>query len=98
MTLHSRPAGRESRPGRGGCPMESEARGRGSVSGRKWVEVGVDGSDSSRDAVEWSANQAAGYGRGVRIVTAVWPLESEGLFGEGVRFREGEETPREHDA
>ncbi len=78
--------------------MESEEREMGSVSGQNWVVVGVDGSDSSRYALEWSANQAAGYGLGVRIVTAVWPPDSEGLFGEGIRFREGEETPREHDA
>lgn len=65
----------------------------------RWVVVGVDGSDSSRYALEWSANQAMTYGLGVRIVTAVWPPDSEGPFGELIRGSEEDgETPRQHDA
>lgn len=70
----------------------------------RWVVVGVDGSDSSRYALEWSANQAMTYGLGVRIVTAVWPPDSEGPFGELIRRGgdggdgDGEESPRQHDA
>ncbi|GAB3483963.1 universal stress protein [Nocardiopsis coralliicola] len=64
--------------------------------GTRWAVVGVDGSDSSRYALEWSANQAAGIGLGLRIVTAVWPPDHGGVFGEG-RSPDGE-SPRERDA
>ncbi|GAB3724106.1 universal stress protein [Nocardiopsis nanhaiensis] len=45
----------------------------------RWVIVGVDGTDSSRHALEWSAHQAALRGLGVRIVAAASPLAMEGF-------------------
>ncbi|WP_067967875.1 universal stress protein [Nocardiopsis trehalosi] len=63
----------------------------------RWVVVGVDGSDSSRYALEWSANQAAIRGLGVRIVTAIWPPESEGAFADVVR-RDDDPAPRRQEA
>ncbi|MDA8368890.1 MAG: universal stress protein [Nocardiopsaceae bacterium] len=71
----------------------------GSTPAARWVIVGVDGSDSSRYALEWSANQASIRGLGVRIVTAVWPPETEGPFGELVLPDDGEDTaPRLYEA
>lgn len=52
------------------------------ASGTRWVVVGVDGSDSSRYALEWSAQQALLRGLGLRIVTAAGPLEQDGPFRE----------------
>lgn len=54
----------------------------------RWVVVGVDGTDSSRHALEWSAHQATLRGLGVRIVAAASPLatESFGVWG-GVEER-----------
>lgn len=46
----------------------------------RWVIVGVDGTDSSRHALEWSAHQAMLRGLGVRIVAAAGPLASVGVF------------------
>ncbi|MFE3459911.1 universal stress protein [Nocardiopsis aegyptia] len=46
----------------------------------RWVVVGVDGTESSRHALEWAANQAAQRGLGVRIVTAAGPLAGVGAF------------------
>ncbi|GHC77787.1 universal stress protein [Nocardiopsis terrae] len=43
----------------------------------RWVIVGVDGTDSSRHALEWSAHQAVLRGLGVRIVAAASPLATE---------------------
>ena len=40
----------------------------------RWVIVGVDGSDSSRHALEWSAHQAMIRGLGVLIIAAARPL------------------------
>ncbi|CAM3812094.1 universal stress protein [Nocardiopsis rhodophaea] len=61
--------------------------------------VGVDGSDSSRYALEWSANQAVQRGLGVRIVTAVWPLVAEGPFSDVVHAGESSSSSaREQDA
>ncbi|MBB6173577.1 nucleotide-binding universal stress UspA family protein [Nocardiopsis mwathae] len=63
------------------------------------VIVGVDGSDSSRYALEWSANQAVLRGLGIRIVTAVWPLVAEGPFGEVVESTDAAApSSREQDA
>lgn len=45
------------------------------------VIVGVDGSDSSRYALEWSAQEAQLRGLGLHIVTAVEVYEAEGPFG-----------------
>lgn len=47
----------------------------------RWVIVGVDGTDSSRYALEWSAYQAMLRGLGVRIVAAAGPLTHVGAFG-----------------
>lgn len=46
----------------------------------RWVIVGVDGTDSSRHALEWSAHQASVRGFGLRIVAAAGPLASVGVF------------------
>ncbi|WP_017613229.1 universal stress protein [Nocardiopsis salina] len=51
----------------------------------RWVIVGVDGSDSSRHALEWSAHQASLRGLGIRIVAASGPLASVGVFGRNTR-------------
>ncbi|GAA3751427.1 universal stress protein [Salinactinospora qingdaonensis] len=64
----------------------------------RWVVVGVDGSDSSRWALEWSAHEAHLRGLGVRIVTAVTPSEREGPFGELFRRDESAESHRTQDA
>ncbi|MBR8742656.1 universal stress protein [Nocardiopsis sp. MG754419] len=45
----------------------------------RWVVVGVDGSDSSRHALEWSAQQAMLRGLGVSVVAAARPLATEGF-------------------
>ncbi|WP_017543987.1 universal stress protein [Nocardiopsis prasina] len=58
----------------------------------RWLIVGVDGTDSSRHALEWSAHQATLRGLGVRIVAAANPLATEdfGVWGdEGGRIEEG---------
>lgn len=69
------------------------------TSEKLWVVVGVDGSESSRYALEWSANQAALRGRGITIVTAVGPPDSAGAFREIVpRGGEQETSDRLHDA
>jgi len=47
----------------------------------RWVIVGVDGTDSSRHALEWSAHQAMLRGLGLRVVAAAGPLASVGVFG-----------------
>ncbi|WP_049579364.1 universal stress protein [Nocardiopsis sp. SBT366] len=50
----------------------------------RWLIVGVDGTDSSRHALEWSAHQASLRGLGVRIVAAANPLATEdfGVWGD----------------
>ncbi|MFC4563582.1 universal stress protein [Nocardiopsis mangrovi] len=63
----------------------------------RWVVVGVDGSDSSRYALEWSANQATLAGLGVRIVTAVWPRDAEGPWREVIVY-DDQPQPRHQDA
>ncbi|GAA4951071.1 universal stress protein [Streptomonospora halophila] len=69
------------------------------TSERLWVVVGVDGSDSSRYALEWSANQAAQRGRGLTILTAVGPPDAAGAFREIVpRGGEQETSDRLRDA
>ncbi|MUL42366.1 universal stress protein [Streptomonospora sp. PA3] len=69
------------------------------TSEKRWVVVGVDGSDSSRFALEWSANQAALRGRGLTIVTAVGPPDAAGAFREIVpRGGEQETSDRLRDA
>ncbi|QBI55901.1 universal stress protein [Streptomonospora litoralis] len=69
------------------------------TSQKLWVVVGVDGSDSSRYALEWSANQAATRGRGLTIVTAVGPPDAAGAFREIVpRGGEQETDDRLRDA
>ena len=45
----------------------------------RWLIVGVDGSDSSRHALEWSAHQAMLRGLGVLIVAATRPLAMNGF-------------------
>ena len=45
----------------------------------RWLIVGVDGSDSSRHALEWSAHQAMLRGLGVLIVAAARPLATNGF-------------------
>ncbi|MBV2361916.1 universal stress protein [Streptomonospora nanhaiensis] len=64
----------------------------------RWIVVGVDGSDSSRYALEWSANQAILRGRGLSIVTAVGPSEAAGPFREVVPSGDEQVTDRERDA
>ena len=49
----------------------------------RWVIVGVDGTDSSRHALEWSAHQASVRGLGIRVVAAAGPLASVGMFVRG---------------
>ena len=51
----------------------------------RWVIVGVDGTDSSRYALEWAAQQAVLRGLGVRIVAAAGALTSTGAFGTHTR-------------
>ncbi|MDE3720714.1 universal stress protein [Nocardiopsis sp. N85] len=51
----------------------------------RWLIVGVDGTDSSRHALEWAAQQAALRGLGVRIVAAAGALTSVGVFGAHTR-------------
>ncbi|RNL81568.1 universal stress protein [Halostreptopolyspora alba] len=65
---------------------------------RRWVVVGVDGSDSSRYALEWSAYQATVRGLGVRIVIAVPPTESHGPFSGLVRPSASTPAPSEAEA
>ncbi|WP_285729799.1 universal stress protein [Nocardiopsis sp. ATB16-24] len=55
----------------------------------RWVIVGVDGTDSSRHALEWSAHQAMLRGLGVRIVAAAGALASVGVFAERTRVDPG---------
>ncbi|MEU3020140.1 MULTISPECIES: universal stress protein [unclassified Nocardiopsis] len=55
----------------------------------RWVIVGVDGTDSSRHALEWSAHQAALRGLGVRIVAAAGPVSADDF---GVWDGAGEHT------
>ncbi|MBB4929551.1 nucleotide-binding universal stress UspA family protein [Lipingzhangella halophila] len=69
-----------------------------SASDRRWVVVGVDGSDSSRYALEWSAHQAFLRDLGVRIVTAVLPAESHGPFSGLVRSSASVPGPSEAEA
>lgn len=69
-----------------------------STAATRWVVVGVDGSDSSRYALEWSAQEADLRGLGLRIVTAVVPSEQEGLFSEFMRNTGAEDTQRVHGA
>ncbi|WP_046468889.1 universal stress protein [Allosalinactinospora lopnorensis] len=52
----------------------------------RWVIVGVDGSDSSRYALEWSAYQASLHDLGLRIVAAASPAEPHRSFGGLVRY------------
>ncbi|WP_150237021.1 universal stress protein [Nocardiopsis quinghaiensis] len=52
----------------------------------RWVIVGIDGTDSSRHALEWSAHQAVLRGLGVRIVAAAGPLASVGVFAGHTRL------------
>lgn len=47
----------------------------------RWVVVGVDGTASSRHALEWAAYQAVRRGLGVRIVTAAGPLAGVDALG-----------------
>ncbi|RCV54787.1 universal stress protein [Marinitenerispora sediminis] len=69
-----------------------------STSPTRWIIAGVDGSDSSRYALEWSANEARLRGLGLRIVTAVPPHEKEGPFSEFVVRGRTEEAPQAADA
>ncbi len=69
-----------------------------SVSDRGWIVVGVDGSDSSRYALEWSAHQASLRGLGIRIVTAVLPADSPGPFSGLVRSSASVPTPSDAEA
>ncbi|OOC55660.1 MULTISPECIES: universal stress protein [Nocardiopsis] len=62
----------------------------------RWVIVGVDGTDSSRHALEWSAHQAVLRGLGVRIVAAAGPLASVGVFA-GNTHLDGAVPPDEAD-
>lgn len=69
----------------------------GEASTTRWVVVGVDGSDSSRYALEFSANEADLRGLGVRIITAVSPQEEDGPFADFLRTPEsGEREPLKH--
>lgn len=52
----------------------------------RWLIVGVDGTDSSRHALEWAAQQAVLRGLGVRIVAAAGALTSVGVFGASTRL------------
>lgn len=61
----------------------------------RWVIVGVDGSDSSRHALEWSAHQASLRGLGVRIVAGAGPLVSVGGFGRSTRAEPWAESEEE---
>lgn len=61
----------------------------------RWVVVGVDGSDSSRHALEWSAHQASLRGLGVRIVAGAGPLASVGAFGRNTRAEPWDENEKE---
>ncbi|MFD0774635.1 universal stress protein, partial [Streptomonospora algeriensis] len=66
---------------------------------KRWIVVGVDGSDSSRYALEWSANQAVQRGRGLTVLTAVGPPDAAGAFREIVpRGGEQETSDRLRDA
>ncbi|GAA3735705.1 nucleotide-binding universal stress UspA family protein [Spinactinospora alkalitolerans] len=70
-----------------------------STSEVRWVIVGVDGSDSSRYALEWSANEARLRGLGLRIVTAVQLPEREGPFAQFAHNPDDTaEAPRAHEA
>lgn len=60
----------------------------------RWVIVGVDGTDSSRHALEWSAHQAMLRGLGVRIVAAAGALASVGVFAERTRVDPGTSSGR----
>ncbi|WP_159940321.1 MULTISPECIES: universal stress protein [unclassified Nocardiopsis] len=62
----------------------------------RWVIVGVDGTESSRHALEWSAHQAMLRGLGVRIVAAAGPLASVGVFAGHTRA-DGTVPPDETD-
>ncbi|MFI6575177.1 universal stress protein [Nocardiopsis sp. NPDC050513] len=46
----------------------------------RWLIVGVDGSDSSRHALEWTAHQAVLRGLGLRIVVAASSPATVGVF------------------
>ncbi|GAA4894384.1 universal stress protein [Streptomonospora salina] len=64
-----------------------------------WIVVGVDGSDSSRYALEWSANLAVQRGRGLTLLTAVGSPDSAGAFREIVpRGGDEEASDRLRDA
>ncbi|KUP97623.1 universal stress protein [Thermobifida cellulosilytica] len=58
-----------------------------------WVAVGVDGSDSSRYALEWSAQEARLRGLGLRIVTAVEIPDPQDPFTGAVTPVDVEESP-----
>ncbi|PSK98502.1 nucleotide-binding universal stress UspA family protein [Murinocardiopsis flavida] len=63
----------------------------------RWVVVGVDGSDSSRYALEFSAHEADLRGFGLRVITAVSPEEEDGPFADFLRTPEaGERRPVKH--
>ncbi|TQN30164.1 nucleotide-binding universal stress UspA family protein [Haloactinospora alba] len=64
----------------------------------RWVVVGVDGSDSSRYALEWSGNEAALRGLGIRIVSAVGRIEADGPFGDLVGGGDASAWSRSRDA
>ncbi|GAB3207352.1 universal stress protein [Marinactinospora thermotolerans] len=68
------------------------------ASGVRWVIVGVDGSDSSRYALEWSAHEAQLRGLGLRIVAAAQAPEREGPFGDLLRRRDEEQSSLLRDA
>ncbi|MBB6118153.1 universal stress protein [Nocardiopsis algeriensis] len=46
----------------------------------RWIIVGVDGTDSSRHALEWAAHQAVLRGLGLRIVSATALAAQVGVF------------------
>ncbi|GLU47606.1 universal stress protein [Nocardiopsis ansamitocini] len=63
------------------------------------VIVGVDGSDSSRYALEWSAQEARFLGMGLHIVAAVEVPDVDGPFAELLRSRgAATDSPRVKDA
>ncbi|MEY9213914.1 universal stress protein [Thermobifida halotolerans] len=63
-------------------------------SGPGWVVVGVDGSDSSRHALEWSAREARSRGAGLWIVTALEIADPQDPFAGPVAPADVEESPQ----
>lgn len=59
-----------------------------------WVVVGVDGSDSSRHALEWAAREARSRDTGLRIVTALEIANPQDPFAGPVVPADVEESPQ----